>query len=304
MGLKIEKTASYLPGEGIDNFYFENILDTSDKWISSRTGIKKRHFVEDEDMLDMVEKAIKALDLTKKEIKNTKTIIVATCTYFQIIPNLSSQVQRIFGFGEDVYSLDINMACSGFVAGLNLLNNMVKNDEYAILIGTEIFSEILDFEDRNTAVLFGDGVGAVLLSKSKEKSLFQSGTKGNFQALNYDNSKGALHMAGRDVYKFGVTTIPKDIKIFLEKNDIDKDEVDYFISHQANIRILKSMAKTLRVSLDKFPTNLEKVGNISAASIPILLDDLNKSRILKRGQKLILLGFGAGLTWSLAYLKW
>lgn len=304
MGLKIEKTSSYLPGKGIDNFYFEKILDTSDQWITSRTGIKTRHFVEDEDMLDIVEKAVKALDLTKEEIKNTKTIIVATCTYFQIIPNISSQVQRIFGFGEDVYSLDINMACSGFVAGLNLLNNLVKDDEYAILIGAEIFSEILNFQDRNTAVLFGDGVGAVLLSKTDEQSLFQSGTKGDLEALNYGNTNSSLHMAGRDVYKFGVSTIPKDIKRFLDKNNINKEEIDFFISHQANIRIINSMAKSLKISEDKFPSNLKKVGNISAASIPILLDDLNKAGILKRGQKLILIGFGAGLTWALAYLKW
>lgn len=304
MGLKIEKTSSYLPGESIDNFYFEKILDTSDEWISSRTGIKERHFVKDEDMLDIVVKAIKGLNLTKEEIKNTKNIIVATCTYFKIIPNISSQVQKIFGFGEDIYSLDINVGCSGFVAGLKLLDNLVKDKEHAILIGVEIFSEILDFEDRNTAVLFGDGVGAVFLSKSQEESLFQSGTKSNFEALNYGDSKPGLYMAGKEVYKFGVTTIPEDIKRFLDKNNIDKDEIDYFISHQANIRILNSMAKTLKVSSEKFPSNLEKVGNISAASIPILLDDLNKAGILKRGQKLILVGFGAGLTWSLAYLKW
>lgn len=304
MGLKIEKTSSYLPGEGVDNFYFEKILDTSDEWISSRTGIKKRHFVKDEDMLEIIEKAIRALNLTKEEIKNTKTIIVASCTYFKSIPNLSSQIQRIFGFGEDTYSLDINMACSGFVAGLELLDNLVKDDEHAILIGSEIFSKILDFKDRDTAVLFGDGVGAVLLSKSEEESLFQSGTKGNMEALNYSHSKDSLYMAGKEVYKFGVTTIPEDIKKFLDKNNIDKEEIDHFISHQANIRILNSMAKKLKVSPDKFPSNLEKVGNISAASIPILLDDLNKAGVLKRGQKIILVGFGAGLTWSLAYLEW
>lgn len=304
MGLRIEKTSSYLPGQAIDNFYFEKILDTSDEWISSRTGIRKRHFVQDEEMIDLVVKAIKALKLSKEEIEKTKTIIVATCTDFKIIPNIASQVQKIFGFGEELYSLDINMACSGFVAGLNLLDKLMEEDEHSILIGVEIFSQILDFQDRDTAVLFGDGAGAVLLSKSTEKSLFQSGTKANMEALNYKGTNDSLYMAGKEVYKFGVTTIPGAIDEFLEKNNIDRDEVDYFISHQANIRILMSMAKKLKVSQDKFPSNLERVGNISAASIPILLDDLNKDGVLKRGQKLILVAFGAGLTWSLAYLKW
>lgn len=304
MGLKVEKTASYLPGEEIDNSYFEKILDTSDKWISSRTGIKKRHFVEDENILDIIVESVKSLNLTLEQIEKTKTIIVASCTHIHPIPNLSSQIQRIFGFGENVYSLDINMACSGFVAGLELLDSLIKEGEYALLIGAEVFSDIIDFKDRSTAILFGDGAGAVLLSKSAEKSLFTSGTKGDIQALNYGYSKELLHMDGRQVYKFAIKTIPKSVEKFLDKNNIDIKDIDYFISHQANIKMLNSMAKALQVSEDKFPSNLEKVGNISSASIPILLDDLNKAGLLKRGQKLVLLGFGAGLTWSLAYMKW
>lgn len=304
MGLKIEKTASYLPGEGIDNFYFENTLDTSDEWISSRTGIKKRHFVQDENMLDIIEESVKSLNLTVEEIKKTKTIIVATCTYTRPIPNLSSQIQRIFGFEENVYSLDINMACSGFVAGMELLDSLMKKDEYALLIGAEVFSDILDFEDRSTVVLFGDGAGATLLSQSEERSLFKSGTRGNIQALNYGYSKDFLHMNGSEVYKFAIKTIPKSVEEFLGENNINIEDIDYFISHQANIKMLNSIARALKVSKDRFPSNLDKVGNISSASIPILLDDLNKAGILERGQELCFLGFGAGLTWSLGYLKW
>ena len=144
---------------------------------------------------------------------------MATCSHTFPIPNLSSQVQRIFGFEENVYSLDINMACSGFVAGLELLNSLIKKDEYALLIGAEVFSDILDFEDRSTVVLFGDGAGAVLLSQSKEKSFFESGTRGNIQALNYGYSKEYLHMDGSEVYKFAVKTIPKSVIDFLKKNN-------------------------------------------------------------------------------------
>lgn len=304
MGLRIEKTGSYLPGPGVDNFYFEGRLDTSDEWIYSRTGIKNRYFTQDEDILDMIEKSIMSLNLTEEEISKTKTIIVATCTSPRAIPSLASQVQRIFGFEEDVYALDINMACSGYVAGLDLLNNMVREDEYALLVGAEIFSDILDMEDRDTAVLFGDGAGATLLSQKGDESLFVSGTRGNLNALNYDCGKKSLYMDGPEVYRFAVKTIPRAIKNFTGKNNIEIDEIDYFISHQSNIRMIHSMAKSLRVSEDKFPSNLEKVGNVSSASIPILLDELNRASKLKRGQKLILLGFGAGLTWSLGYLKW
>lgn len=304
MGFKIEKTGKYLPGNGIDNFHFENKLNTSDKWISSRTGIKMRYFAEDENILDMIEKSIMSLNLTKKEIESTKTIIVATCTSPRTIPNLSSQIQRIFGFEEDVYALDINMACSGFVAGLNLLDKLMEKDEYALLIGAEIFSDILDMEDRNTAVLFGDGVGVTLLSKSKKKSLFTAGTRGDMNALNYEYKTDSLYMDGPEVYRFAVKTIPKAIKDFVRENNIHIDEIDYFISHQSNIRMIHSIAKSLEIPKEKFPSNLEKIGNISSASIPILLDDLNKTGVLERGQKLILLGFGAGLTWSLGYLEW
>jgi 3-oxoacyl-[acyl-carrier-protein] synthase-3 len=304
MGIRIEKTASYLPKKVVDNFYFETFLDTSDDWISSRTGIKQRHFVEDSGIFDLIEKTIVNLNLSQEEIRRVKTIVVVTCTTSFAIPNLASQVQERFGFSKETYSLDINMGCSGFVAGLKLVEGIIKEGECALLIGAEVLSQILDFSDRNTAVLFGDGAGAVLLEYSKKNSIFSSGTKGNKRVLSYDHPTKGLHMEGREVYKFAVTTIGKSIDNFLKINNIKKEDINYFISHQANIRILETLAKNLNISMDKFPSNIERVGNTSSASIPILLDEINRESRLKHGDKILFFAFGAGLTWALAYLEW
>lgn len=304
MGIKIKKTSSYLPERIVDNFYFEKILDTSDEWISSRTGIKKRHFVEDEGIFDLVQESIKRLNLSEEEKESIKTIIVATCTSSYEIPNLASQIQKSFGLAEDVYSLDINMACSGFVAGLKLIDGIIEDGENALLVGVELFSDIIDFEDRNTAILFGDGAGAVLLEKGEEESHFTSGTCGNRKALNYGGEPSKLHMEGREVYKFAVSTMERETKEFLKKIGKKKEDIDYFVAHQANIRILESLGKSLGVPMHKIPSNIEEVGNTSSASIPLLLDSMNRKGSLKKGDRIVFLAFGAGLTWSLAYIKW
>lgn len=288
----------------MDNLYFEKILDTSDDWISSRTGIRKRHFVGDEEMFDLIRETIVKLDLSQDEACKIKTIIVATSTAFHAIPNLSSQVQEEFNLSEDTYSLDINMGCSGFVAGLKLIKGIIKEGEYALLIGVEVLSKILDFTDRSTAVLFGDGAGAVLLEHCEKDSFFKSGTKGNRDVLNYGYNSPKLYMEGREVYKFAVSTVEKSMLEFLQQIGIRKGDIDYFISHQANIRMMESMAKSLGVSMDRFPSNIDRVGNTSSASIPILLDYMNKEGKLRPGDKILMLGFGAGLTWALAYMEW
>lgn len=301
MGIQILKTAGYLPDNIFTNKDFEKFLDTSDEWIRSRTGILSRYFARNEGLIDLVINSVEKLDLTEKEKARVKIIIVSTSTSSYTIPTLASRVQESFFTKEDIYTLDINMGCSGFVAGLHLINNMLETGEYGLLIGGEKLTQILDFKDRSTAVLFGDGSGAALIKNSRNKSYFTAGTKGNTTALHYCNK---LNMEGKEVYKFAITVIPKEITRFLSKIEIGLNEIDYFICHQANIRIIESIAKTLQVSIEKFPTNLYKTGNLSSASIPILLDEMKKSKILKRGNKLLFIGFGAGLSWSLAYLEW
>lgn len=304
MGIKIKKTSSCLPEKTVDNFFFEEFLDTSDEWIKSRTGISQRHFVEDETMFDLVKTSVVRLNLTEEEKAKIKYIIVATCTSAFSIPSLACQIQEEFNLNEEMYSLDINMACSGFVAGLRLIDGLIKPDEMALLVGVEVFSKMLDFSDRNTAILFGDGAGAVLLEHTNKASHFSSGTRGNKKALNHGYDKAGLSMEGREVYKFGVSTMDTEIKQFLNRLDMKLTDIDLFITHQANIRMLDSITKSLGVAKDKVPSNIDQVGNISAASIPVLIDQLNQRGALKAGDQLMISGFGAGLTWVLAQLEW
>lgn len=304
MGIEIVKTSSYLPSNIVENSYFEATLDTSDEWIRSRTGIERRHFVEEETMLDLVEKAVGELEIDEVEAGKIKKVIVATCTSTSTVPSISSQIQNMLNLSEDIYAIDINMACSGYVAGLSLLNEILKEGEYGILVGVELFSKIMDFKDRDTCILFGDGVGASLVKYSEDEARFKSGIISNLDSLNYRHKTDYLFMEGKEVYRFAISRVSREIKKFIEDNDIDVDEVDYFFFHQANKRILNSMIKYLALDKDKVPSNLADVGNISAASIPVLLDSLNKNQAIKKGDNIVLIGFGAGLSWSIGKMKW
>lgn len=305
MGIEIVKTASYLPEKIVGNDYFEEFLDTSDKWIRTRTGIERRHFArEGESLLDLVEESVLNLKLDAVEKKKIKKIIVATCTATASIPSISSQIQEILGLGEDIYAIDINMACSGYVAGLALLEDILKEGEYAILVGAELFSTMLDFEDRGTCILFGDGAGANLIKYSDEEGIFSSGVASDLESLNYGYTSDHLHMDGREVYKFAINKISREIEKFLVEKGIDVEDIDLFFFHQANTRILEKLRKDLGIDSDKLPTNLQDVGNISAASIPVLMDGLNKKSPIKKGSKLLFVGFGAGLSWSIGLMKW
>lgn len=301
MGLKIEKTAKYLPKRVWSNYDFEKILDTSNEWILNRTGIYERHFVDSESLIDLTLNSVKNLKLSREEIGKIKVIIVASCTSKYQIPNLSSYVQNLIKGEEEVIALDINVACSGFISGLNLMAKLLDKGESGLLIGAEIFSDILNFEDRSTSILFGDGSGACLISKNEGDFLYKSGIEGNHKVLNYEDD---LNMNGREVYRFSIDKIPREILKFMYENNIKLDQVDHFIFHQANIRIIESLAKKLNIDIKKCPTNLRNVGNLSSASIPVLLNDLNEAGKIKRGEKLLLVGFGAGLSWGISYMEW
>lgn len=304
MGIEIVRTSSHLPGKTVGNDYFEEILDTSDKWIRTRTGIVNRNFAQDESLLDMVERVVLKLELDEMEKKKIKKIIVATCTATSTIPSLASQLQGRLGLEEDIYALDINMACSGYVAGLALLEDMLKEDEYALLIGAELFSPILDFEDRGSCILFGDGAGANLIKYSENQGIFKSGLISDLDSLNFGYTRDSLYMEGREVYKFAINKISKEVENFLAVNDINVEDIDLFFFHQANKRILDYLRKHLGIDEDKLPINLQDVGNISAASIPVLLDEYHRENPIEKGSKILFLGFGAGLTWSMGLMKW
>lgn len=308
MGLKILKTSKYLPSKKVSNNYFEQIMETSDEWIKSRTGIEERRFVEDEDTSNI---AMKVSDKFKDEdLSKVDVILVATFTPDLLTPSISSVVQKHLNIKEDVIAFDFNMACSGFVSGLKLMDSLLENNRRGILIGAETISKVLDFNDRKTCILFGDGGAGVLVEKNQEKLHFEIGSRGEFEVLNSigikanQDSKSYLKMEGKEVFRFATKVIPENLEKLLDKYKMNIEEIDYFVFHQANKRIIDFVQKKYKLPEEKIYTNLEKYGNTSSASIPLVLDDMNEQNMLKEGDKIFLAGFGGGLAWASTIIKW
>lgn len=320
MTSRIIGTGSCLPKNVVTNQDLAAIMDTSDEWIQTRTGIKERRLVKEETTASMcIEAAQKALINANIVPEDIDLILVATITGDYITPSTACQVQAVIG-AVNAIAMDLNGACSGFLFALNTAHAYLQAEIYnnVLIIGAETLSKIMDWSDRSTCVLFGDGAGAVIIHR-EEKGLiaFEQGSDGSkgmvLSCKGRENHnlfisnpliRNFMQMNGREVYKFAVNTVPKSIQNILSKADIRKEEVDYYILHQANFRIIQSIAKRLNLLEEKFPINLNKCGNISAASIPILLDEMNQKGKLERGMKLILSGFGAGLTWATVLIEW
>lgn len=318
--IRIVGTGSCLPKQVVTNDDLSKIMDTSDEWISSRTGIKERHLVINETTAEMSAEAAKqALSEAGMKAEELDLIILGTVSGDHVTPSTACEVQSKIG-AVNAVAFDINAACSGFMFAMNTAYAYIQSGIYqnALIIGAETLSKIMDWTDRSTCVLFGDGAGAAVV-KADEKGLIRfvqnsDGAKGMVLAcqnrLNnnplVENSKD-LHyvdMDGQEVYKFAVSTVPTSINQVLEEAGLTVSDIKYFLLHQANMRIIQSVAKRLKADLDKFPTTLEHYANTSAASVPILLDEVNKKGLLQKGDKLVLAGFGGGLTWSAAVLEW
>lgn len=307
MGLKIIDTSSYLPLNCVSNEQLETIVDTNSQWIYKRTGINSRYLSQNQDTSTLAIEACKKLDIDSSRDK-ISAVIIATSTSESIMPNLASIVHKELNLSEKCFSMDINMACSGFVAGLKTIEGILKDGEYGIVVGAEVLSKIVNWKDRTTAILFGDGAGATLVKKTKDDIFFDFGTIGDLEKLSYgglDISQNykLLTMDGKEVYKFAVDTIPKSINNLLEESGLETGDIDYVICHQANKRILEKVAKKMGIDEEKFYSNIENFGNTSSASIPLVLDEMNKKNLLE-DKKIILIGFGAGLTWVSTLLKW
>lgn len=320
MKSKILSTGSYLPPKVVSNKVFENIIDTSDEWITQRTGIKERRFEELSNVHMAHEAAKKALD--NIDINSIDCIIAATYTPDSMIPGLAGELRGLLNVKRSIPAFDINAACSSFIFALETANAYIKAGIYKriLIVGSDRNSSTLDFNDRSTCILFGDGAGALVLESSStgiiDTILAGEIDKDNSLSLkvkeefinpfidekNIVNSK--LEMKGSDVFKFAVRVVKDSINEILEKNNLDISEIDYVISHQANQRILNMAARSLKVSDKKFLSNLEMYGNTSSASIPILLDEANKKGILKRGMKIILIAFGGGLSYGASIIEW
>lgn len=318
----IEGLGKYTPSNLVTNDQLSEIIDTSDEWIYSRTGIKSRYISRGEDTSYMAAKAgEKALENTNISPLDVDLIVVATCTPDMFTPSTACIVQSIIG-ANNALAFDISAACSGFIYGLDVAKALMKlnNYKHALVIGAENLSKSLDWEDRGTCVLFGDGAGAAILSKSGDLGLMSSfckseGSKykcitieGNDVDSPFVENKTTRHsklkMDGGEVFKFATSVIVSSINKILKENNLDINDIDYIIPHQANVRIIQYAAKKLKVDMDKFYMNMEEYGNTSGASIPIALSDMYEKGLLKKDSKIILVGFGAGLTYGATLINW
>ena len=322
MNVKIIGTGSAIPKRRVTNQELSRMMDTSDEWIRTRTGIEARHIAVEETTTGLATEAAKrALAMAETEPEEIDLIIAATVTADKFLPNLSCEVQSALG-AKGAVAFDINAACSGFLFALDTAKRYLDGKRYqkALVIGAEILSKIMDWEDRSTCVLFGDGAGAAVLSVCEGEEGIRSMVQGSDGArgmvLRCDNrpvnnpfqknetGHSYVSMNGQEVYKFAVRTVPDAIEKAVEEAGFSMDEIDLFLLHQANYRIIEAVAKRLHQPMEKFPTNLQEYGNISAASVPILLDNVNNHGRIKQGNKNILAGFGAGLTWGATALVW
>ena len=329
---RITGTGSALPKLRVTNDDLSKIMDTSDQWIRSRTGIESRYLATEETTTGMsVEAAQKALDASGVKPEELELIIAATLSGDTIIPSLACMVQAELGARKAV-AFDVGAACSGFLFAMSIANAYLSGGMYknALIIGAETLSKMMDWEDRGTCVLFGDGAGAAVLvadeNKNQNTEQSMAGEKGILSmAQGSDGSRGGalicsnrpvnnpykkqisdyeyVHMDGQAVYKFAVRTVPEVIHHALEQADVSAEQIDFFLLHQANKRIIESVAKRLKQPIEKFPMNMQDYGNISAASVPILLDNACRCGI-KSGDKIVLAGFGAGVTWGAAVITW
>ena len=229
-------------------------------------------------------------------------ILVATSSSETVFPNTSCEVQKAIG-AVHAWGYDLNAACSGFILALNTAQSYIRSGlvKTALVIGAEKMSRIVDWKDRGTCILFGDGAGAVALRGEES----ESADKGEALTLQYGTEETpVIRMDGQAVFKFAVRKVPEIIEEMLKKADVSREDVDYFVLHQANRRIIEAAAKRVGVEIEKFPMNLGEYANTSAASVPILLNEMNRDGKLKRGQKIILAGFGAGLTWAGCLMEW
>ncbi|MCM1273554.1 MAG: ketoacyl-ACP synthase III [Clostridium sp.] len=310
-GLRIVATGHYVPDKVVTNDDLSKLVDTNDEWISSRTGIRRRHFVENESNLDLALNAARlALERSGIDKEELGVCIVATVKPDNLTPSMACLVQAKLGLPEEIPCFDINAACSGFMYAMQIARGLLMNSDrkYGLVVGSETLSRMLDMTDRGTCVLFGDGAGAAIIELTDKNRFFSVlGSRGNDEVLvcsNQNNENRYLSMIGSDVFRFAVSTVPKAIHALLDQVGLTADDIDYFICHQANFRIIESVAKKCKQPIEKFYVNLDEYGNTSSASIPIAMDEMNEKGLLKPGMKIICVGFGAGLTWGGAYLEW
>lgn len=312
-GLKLLGTGSGLPGEILTNDDLAKLVDTSDEWITTRTGISSRRRCGPGEShtglcLQAARQALERAGVGPEEIG---VCIVATLTPDRLTPATACVLQKELDMGEDTVCFDLNAACSGFVYALHTAQCLLAAAprRFGLVIGAEVLSRVTDYTDRSTCVLFGDGAGAAVVEWREDYPSICAvlGCRGNTEALRIPGvASGApsyIHMEGQPVFRFAVETVPKCITQVLDKAGLTADDVDRFVFHQANQRIIDMAVKKLKLPPEKCTGNIARTGNTSAASVPILLDELVSQGALRSGQRALCVGFGAGLTWAGALLE-
>ena len=322
MGINILATGSYVPEQKLLNDDFKRFIDTNDEWIRTRTGITERRMAGWEPTWYMGAQAAKqAIERAGIDPSDIGLIISATITSDYLTPSMANVIQRETG-AVNAAAFDLNAACTGFIYALDTARRFLQTDDdmkYVLVVANEALSRILDFEDRTTCILFGDGAAAAIIERSDKlyaSHLASQGsgahflcarsldvapeikTENDFNDGFTDKPLHKLYQDGKEVYKFATKALPLSFDIISEKTGITKDEIDWFIPHQANVRIIETAAKHFGVPMDKFIISLDHYGNTSSVSVPLALNEAIEKGIVKRGQKLALIGFGAGLTYG------
>ena len=306
---RIISTGSYLPEKILTNYDLEKMVDTSHDWIFERTGINQRHIAdENESTVDMAYMAsLKSMERSNINAEDIDMIIVATTTPERAFPSTAVLLQNKLDI-KDCFAFDINAACTGFIYALDIADKYIKNNSInnILVVGTEKMSSLVDWSDRNTCVLFGDGAGAVIISLSNNPGIISStiGSNGSYKdLLTVNPDSDFIEMKGNDVFKIAVNTMGKIARETLDANDLKIDDVDWLIPHQANSRIINAIAKKLSLPSEKIILTVGNHGNTSAASIPLAIDYATQTGDLKKEDTILLEAFGAGFTWGSTLLK-
>lgn len=316
MTCKIIGCGGYLPSKIVSNDELAKFVDTNDEWIRTRTGISQRHIAGDTEYTShlALKAAEKAIEDAGMSVNDIDLIITCTTTPDNSFPSVATKLQGYLGL-NNVPSFDLQAVCAGFVYGVQVANSLISSGKYKtiLLIGAEKMTSLLDWEDRATCVLFGDGAGSVILQRSDDNSgiidsnIFSSGayeilyTNGG---VSMNGSSGKIIMQGQKLFRLAVEKMHQSIEELLRKNNFTVNDIDYFIPHQANVRIINKLAELLNVEDHKVVKTVEKHANCSAASIPLALSTLKASNKIKKGDIILFSAIGAGLTWGSALLRW
>lgn len=323
--VSIVGTGSYVPSKVLTNLELQERVDTTDEWIVARTGIRERRIAEDDEFTSHMaaRAATRALDQAGIKAGEVDLIIVATVTPDTFFPATACHVQRMIG-ATHAACFDVSAACSGFLYGIEIAQQFIGNHTYntVLVIGADKLSSIVNWEDRNTCVLFGDGAGAaVLRNRAGSHGVITTfmGSDGNFGNIlhmpgggcaapvspdNFHLKLNTLHMNGRETFKHAVTSMLKAAKVAIQQSGLALDDIECIIPHQANLRIIESLAERLRVPIEKFHVNLDRYGNTSAAAVAIALDEANRQGRFQVGDYILMVVFGGGLTYASSVVHW